>query len=92
MFVSWSWLVVVYGSETLLCTGMFVNSELGKVGHKMDGSLDAKWTERDGEGWTQNGRNELGKVGHKMDGTSWGRLDTKWTERALCGTYGWMWR
>jgi len=34
------------------------------------GRLDTKWTERAGEGWTQNGRNELGKVGHKMDGTS----------------------
>jgi hypothetical protein len=33
------WLVVVNESETMLCTVMFVNDELGKVGH-------TKWTER----------------------------------------------
>jgi len=38
VFASCSWLVVVYESETLLCTVMFVNNELRKVGHKMDGT------------------------------------------------------
>lgn len=33
-----AWLVVVNESETLLCTAMFVNNELRKVGHKMDGT------------------------------------------------------
>jgi hypothetical protein len=51
---SWliAWLVVVCESEKLLCAVLFVNKELGKVGHKKDGTNAFTAGNGGRRGWT----------------------------------------